>query len=193
MSLAEKKGKENLIHFEGLTLDLERRGLYRGQQRIHLTSKPLETLIFLVGNRGRVVEKQELLDAVWKDTFVTEDTLVHAIREIRRALEDDKENPRFVQTVPRQGYRFVCEISEGDAPPAPAQLVQEPAASPVLLARQERKIPRWLWIAAPFLAIIPILAWVIWPRGGTGETSPAATEPRVGRFFRRSLLAGDSS
>ncbi|HET9532842.1 MAG TPA: winged helix-turn-helix domain-containing protein [Blastocatellia bacterium] len=185
MSLAEKREKENLIHFGGVTLDLERRGLYRGQQRIHLTSKPLETLIFLVHNRGRVVEKQELLDAVWKDTFVTEDTLVHAIREIRRALEDDKENPRFVQTVPRQGYRFVCEVSEGDLPPASAPIGQESAPQPDLLAGHERRIPRWLWIAAPLLAIIPVLAWVFWPRGEAGKTVPAATEPRAGRINKQ--------
>ncbi len=51
-----------------------------------------------------------MLEAVWKGTYVTEDTLVHAVREIRRALGDDKDNPRFIQTVPRQGYRFVGEV-----------------------------------------------------------------------------------
>ena len=110
MSGAEPHEKRPVIHFAEFTLDCVRRGLYKGQERVRLTSKPLETLIFLVENRGRVVDKQQLLDAVWKDTFVTEDTLVHAVREVRRALEDDKGDPRFIQTVPRQGYRFVSNV-----------------------------------------------------------------------------------
>jgi Tol biopolymer transport system component/DNA-binding winged helix-turn-helix (wHTH) protein len=90
---------------------MSRRGLFRGQDRVHLTGKPLETLILLVENRGRTVGKHELLDRVWKDTFVTEDVLTHAIGEIRRTLHDDKNNPRFIQTIPREGYRFVGDAS----------------------------------------------------------------------------------
>src|SRR6185436_1977650 len=110
MNEANQNRQDQLLHFGEFALNVVRRGLYRGQERVRLTAKPLETLIFLVENRGRVVEKQEILNAVWKGTFVTEDTLVHAIREIRRALGDDRDNPRFILTVPREGYRFVCEV-----------------------------------------------------------------------------------
>jgi Tol biopolymer transport system component/DNA-binding winged helix-turn-helix (wHTH) protein len=98
------------LRFGGFTLNPEHHALFCDQERLHITEKPLETLIFLVENRGRVVEKQKLLDAVWTGTFVTEDTLVHAVREIRRILKDDKDNPRFIQTVPRHGYRFIGEV-----------------------------------------------------------------------------------
>jgi len=159
MNIDKKNEPELLIHFAGFTLDLQRRGLYRGQQRIHLTSKPLETLIYLAENRGRVVEKHDLLNAVWKDTFVTEDNLVHAIREIRRALGDKKDNPSFVQTVPRQGYRFVCEVSaEGTSLPGQAGVVSAQSPS---RAGSGWRIPRWLWIAAPVVAIIAILALLL--------------------------------
>lgn len=100
-----------VLRFGDFTLNLERRGLYRGLDRVHLTSKPLETLIFLVENRARIVEKQEFFNAIWKDTFVTEDNLVHAIREIRRVLRDNKEDPIYIQTVPRHGYRFIAEVT----------------------------------------------------------------------------------
>jgi Tol biopolymer transport system component/DNA-binding winged helix-turn-helix (wHTH) protein len=110
MVVSLKNASRTFLQFGGFTIDLQRHGLYRGEERIHLTPKPLEALIYLVENRGRTIEKQELLNAIWKDTFVTEDNLVHAVREIRRALEDDKDDPRFVQTVPRQGYRFVSEV-----------------------------------------------------------------------------------
>ncbi len=126
MSEAEQRAKETLLHFGGFTLNLVRRGLYREEERVHLTSKPLETLIFLVENRTHVVEKQTLLDTVWKDTFVTEDVLVQAVREIRRVLGDDKENPLFIQTVPRQGYRFVGEVSAEPAAATPPTLATSP-------------------------------------------------------------------
>lgn len=98
------------LRFGGFTLNLDQHALFCNGERVRITEKPLETLIFLIENRGRVVEKQELFDSVWKGTFVTDDTLVHAVREIRRNLGDDKDNPRFIQTVPRQGYRFIGEV-----------------------------------------------------------------------------------
>jgi Tol biopolymer transport system component/DNA-binding winged helix-turn-helix (wHTH) protein len=148
MSEPEQRTKK-ILHFGGFTLNLERRGLYRGQERVHLTSKPLETLIFLVENRTQVVEKQTLLDTVWKGTFVTEDVLVQSVREIRRVLGDDKDNPLFIQTVPRQGYRFVGEVSAEPtavSPPAMTTAHQETQAFgtgsvPVVDAPAERVRP----------------------------------------------------
>ena len=110
--LVEGRDKPACLQFGDVTLDLQRHGLYRDGNRIHLTPKPLATLAFLVEHRGQTVEKQKLLDAVWKDAFVTEDTLVKAIREIRRVLEDDKGNPLFIQTVPGEGYRFIAKVTE---------------------------------------------------------------------------------
>lgn len=105
-----------LYQFGGFTLDLQRRGLYKEGKRIHLTSKPFEILISLIENRGRPVEKRELIDAVWNGVYVTEDSLVQAIVEIRRALGDNKDDPRFIKTVPRQGYRFVSEVFPASSP-----------------------------------------------------------------------------
>jgi Tol biopolymer transport system component/DNA-binding winged helix-turn-helix (wHTH) protein len=103
-----------LLHFGAFTLDLKRHGLYLAGKRLHLTSKPFETLVVLVEHRGKAIEKQKLLDAVWKEAFVTEDSLVKAVREIRRVLDDEKANPRFVQTVPGEGYRFIAEVTAGN-------------------------------------------------------------------------------
>lgn len=165
MTEAEERKNETLLHFGDFTLNLERRGLYSGTNRVHLTSKPLETLIFLVQNRGRVVEKQEILDAVWKDLFVTEDTLVHAIREIRRSLADDRDNPRFILTVPRQGYRFVSDVSVGTlkeiptVTPPPEQLAQLPPASIEKYPVTQEK--RAVWPYALLLGIVALLS-VMW-------------------------------
>jgi Tol biopolymer transport system component/DNA-binding winged helix-turn-helix (wHTH) protein len=109
---AEAGGRASLsLHFGAFTVDRQRHGLYREGQRIHLTPKPFETLVVLVEHSGTTVPKQKLLDAVWKDAFVTEDSLVKAVREIRRALDDEKASPRFIQTVPGEGYRFIAEVT----------------------------------------------------------------------------------
>src|SRR5262245_66283439 len=99
LSNSEDRDGVNQYCFGAFVLDLQRHGLYLDGHRLHLTTKPFETLVVLVRNQGTTVEKQKLLDAVWKNTAVTEDTLVKAIREIRRVIGDDKENPKFIQTV----------------------------------------------------------------------------------------------
>jgi DNA-binding winged helix-turn-helix (wHTH) protein/Tol biopolymer transport system component len=182
MSVGERQEKELIIHFGEFTLDCVRRGLYKGRDRVRLTSKPLETLIFLVEHRGIVVEKQQLLDAVWKDTFVTEDTLVHAVRQVRRALEDDKGDPRFVQTVPRQGYRFVGEVRT-------ASPLEEPSTSDALaealsarrsvaldLAPEAPKpkpaFHRWRWLAVACLAIAALIVTIKLRALLFGESGP---------------------
>jgi Tol biopolymer transport system component/DNA-binding winged helix-turn-helix (wHTH) protein len=113
MEPPQSKTTKYLLSFGQFTLDLERYALYRLQEPIRLTGKPFETLVFLVQNRGQTVRKEALLDAVWKDLFVTENTLERAISEIRRALGDDRERPAFIQTIPRQGYRFIAAVING--------------------------------------------------------------------------------
>jgi DNA-binding winged helix-turn-helix (wHTH) protein len=105
-------------HFDSFTLDFRQRALYQNGERIRLTGKPLETLIVLVTRAGETVTKRDLLDVVWKDVHVTEDVLVQAIGEIRRALGQRKGDDRFVQTVPRQGYRFVMPMTLQESEPA---------------------------------------------------------------------------
>jgi Tol biopolymer transport system component/DNA-binding winged helix-turn-helix (wHTH) protein len=147
-----RQPKPDQLCFGEFLLDTQRRGLYLHQERVRLTAKPLEALIFLVENSGRTVTKQELLDAVWKDTFVTEDVLIHAIRDIRRALGDDKDNPLFIQTIPRQGYRFVCavrtpETSVPEAVDANADsAVPTSAQAATTLAGLPQRYRRWVWL-----------------------------------------------
>jgi Tol biopolymer transport system component/DNA-binding winged helix-turn-helix (wHTH) protein len=167
------QSKTNRLRFGGFMLDITRRGLYRGEQRVRLTVKPLEALIFLVENCGRTVEKQELLDAVWKGTFVTEDVLVHAIRDIRRALGDDKDNPRFVQTVPRQGYRFLCEITTAEGPVVLSHTEQAVSAPPATVAKSKRRVSRWFWMAAP---VVLISIW-LWFFRTSDQTLPPLSKP----------------
>lgn len=176
MAVEEKRIERRLLHFEGFTLDVGKRGLFRGSERVHLTSKPLETLIFLVENRGLVVEKQEILDAVWKDTFVTEDVLVQAVKEIRRVLADHKDDPRFVQTVPRQGYRFIGDVSV-ELPFVKLE-TSERVPLTVVSRRGSRKWSRLKLslTALVGVALIAVVVWFVWKRDvqTTQATNPNA-------------------
>jgi DNA-binding winged helix-turn-helix (wHTH) protein len=105
---------QNLSHktywFEGFILDLERACLKRDGQEIKLRPKSFESLKYLIENRGRLVTKDELMHAVWPDSFVTDDSLVQCVRDIRKSLGDNSQH--FIKTVPRRGYIFEAQVTE---------------------------------------------------------------------------------
>jgi TolB-like protein/DNA-binding winged helix-turn-helix (wHTH) protein/tetratricopeptide (TPR) repeat protein len=77
---------------------------------VSLEPKALRLLLYLIQNRGRLVRKQELLDAVWGDAAVTENALTRSVGLLRKALDDDSREPRFIETVPTAGYRFIAQV-----------------------------------------------------------------------------------
>jgi DNA-binding winged helix-turn-helix (wHTH) protein len=79
-----------------------------------------ETLVVLVEEAGRLVQKDEFLSRIWPDTVVEEVGLAHNISQLRRVLGDGRDDPRFIQTVPKRGYRFVAPITI--VPTAPQEL-----------------------------------------------------------------------
>lgn len=96
--------------FAPFRLDLRAGQLLRGTQSIALRPKTFAVLRHMVQLAGALVTKEELLDAVWGDVAVSENTLTQSIGELRRALQDDTTPPRFVETVHRRGFRFVAPI-----------------------------------------------------------------------------------
>jgi TolB-like protein len=91
-------------------LDPNERVLTRAGDTISLTPKATEILLMLVTNAGQLVEKDELLQQVWPDTFVEESNLSQNIFTLRRALGDERAGPRYIETVARRGYRFVATV-----------------------------------------------------------------------------------
>ena len=77
---------------------------------VMLEPKTLKLLLFLLENRGRLIEKGEILDTVWKDTAVTENALTREVAKLRKSLGDDPKNARYISTVHTRGYRFVAEV-----------------------------------------------------------------------------------
>src|SRR5215475_6124254 len=96
------------LSFAEFTLDLDRSCLLRDGEEIKLRPKSYEMLKYLVENSGRLLTKTEISQAVWPDSFVTDDSLVQCVRDIRRALSDDP--PQLVKTVARRGYIFTAEV-----------------------------------------------------------------------------------
>lgn len=85
-----------------------------GDEERHLRQKSFQVLLYLIENRDRTVGRDELLDRIWHDTAVTDDTLVQSIVDIRKAIEDDPRSPRFIKTVPKAGYRFIAPLLESE-------------------------------------------------------------------------------
>jgi len=100
----------HLFEFDEYRLDLGEKVLKRGETVIPVTPKVFETLQVLVENAGRLVEKDELMQRIWQDRFVEESNLTFNIKMLRKALGDNAANPRFIETVPRRGYRFIAEV-----------------------------------------------------------------------------------
>ena len=98
---------------------------------VALEPKAFDVLLHLLDNRGMLVGKAQLLETVWSGTFVTENNLAHAVSQLRRALGDSARTARYIETVPRRGYRFIAPVIEErqsmGAAPAP---VEQPAPAP---------------------------------------------------------------
>lgn len=112
------------FHFGPFRLDPHDRRLWQGPQAMELNARYLDVLILLVEARGGLVTKERFMEEVWRGVPVTDQALTQAIRTLRRALGDDAANPRYVETVPKYGYRFVAALegapSAAMAAPAPA-------------------------------------------------------------------------
>jgi TolB-like protein/DNA-binding winged helix-turn-helix (wHTH) protein len=102
----------NLFRFDDITVDGENFRVQKAGENITLTPRAFDVFIFLIKNGERVVEKQEIFDSVWKDTFVGDNALTKIIKEIRQAIDDDANQPRYIETVLKRGYRFIGEITE---------------------------------------------------------------------------------
>src|SRR5262245_38132046 len=96
--------------FDDFTLDLDRGCLWRAGEEIKLRHKSFEALKYLVEHHGRLVSKAEMIQALWPDVFVTDDSLVQCLIDVRRALGDDEQ--RYIKTILRRGYLFDAQVSE---------------------------------------------------------------------------------
>jgi Tol biopolymer transport system component/DNA-binding winged helix-turn-helix (wHTH) protein len=132
------------IAFDRFEVDLRSGELCKNGRRVRLQAQPFQLLALLLGHAGEVVTREEVCRTLWPtETFVEFDhSLGTAINKIREALGDSAEHPRFVETLPRRGFRFIGEIAPMTQP-----------STPVEPSRRTPPRPRWLEIATGILAI----------------------------------------
>ncbi|HEX8284220.1 MAG TPA: alpha/beta fold hydrolase [Pyrinomonadaceae bacterium] len=104
---------KRLYAFGAFRLDADERVLFGESGVVPLTPKAFDTLLALVENSGHVLGKEELMKRVWPDSFVEENNLAQNISAVRKALGEDAGGRKYIETVPRRGYRFVAEVREG--------------------------------------------------------------------------------
>lgn len=102
--------------FESFRLDTSNECLWQNRAQINLPPKPFAVLRYLVENPGRLITHDELLEALWPETYVQPQVLRTYMLDLRKALGDDPASPRFIQTLPKRGYCFVAQVKEADAP-----------------------------------------------------------------------------
>ena len=156
-----------LIRFGVFELHLRSGELFKHGHKIRLEGQPVQILVCLLENPGQLVTREELHARLWRaDTFVNfEHGLNAAVKRLRQALNDAADKPRFVETLPRRGYRFIAPVetvavTTADEPAAPAAPAVPPAPIEIPPVSSETKSrPRlWIWLGAGLLAATGILA-----------------------------------
>lgn len=183
-------------------VDPESNSLSADGESHHLEPKVMKVLLHLAEHPNRVISKKQMIEAVWPDTFVSDDVLTRSISILRRIMEDDPKNPRYIQTVPKAGYRLVGEIhavqqvEEKDAP-APAafasHLPSREGASPSevpppMSVKRSKKI---LWIG--FAALLAVLATIVFGFRWRVRHPEQAIVPTAFRILPFASVAGKQS
>lgn len=123
--------RSRVFQFDDVRVETETFKVFKAGSPAELEPKALRVLLYLIEHRGRLVEKSELLDAVWKDTNVTENAMTREIAKLRKLLGDSSREPKYIQTVHTRGYRFIAEVEEINGAPSNGQsvAVAEPPAA----------------------------------------------------------------
>jgi DNA-binding winged helix-turn-helix (wHTH) protein len=111
--------------FDRFLLDPGQRQLRRDDAPVELNGRYLDALTLLVGEQGRLVSKERFLEEVWRGVPVTDEALTQCIKTLRRQLGDDAASPRFIETVPKHGYRFIAPVTAVERPDTAAPHVYD--------------------------------------------------------------------
>ncbi len=166
------------IRFGNFEVDLRAGELRRAGVKLKFGGQPLQVLIILLERPGEVVTREDLQKQLWPDTFVDDDhNLTPAINPIREVLGDSAESPRFVETLPRRGYRFIAPVEGGVA--SPDQPTNQPAEKPPPTppSRANRR-PLYYGLALLGAAVITICVVALWKRVSRTPGAPSVANFR---------------
>jgi DNA-binding winged helix-turn-helix (wHTH) protein len=177
------------LAFGPFEVDTEAGVVFRSGIRVRLSGQPLRVLLELLANSGNVVTRDQLRDRIWaQGTFVDfERGMNAAINKLRRALRDSADNPRYIETVPGRGYRFIGTLERRAVSPAP------PAVNPEIREELPTRVSvSFWWWAAPLAAILILLAasHLFWHSRGALPlpwklVRLATREPLIGRATKK--------
>jgi TolB-like protein/DNA-binding winged helix-turn-helix (wHTH) protein/Flp pilus assembly protein TadD len=157
-------------------IDLGSGEVHKSGRKVPLQEQPFRVLAILLERPGELIAREELQARLWPvDTFVGFDEGINtAIRKLRVAFGDSADNPRFIETIPRRGYRFVAPVHE--AVVEPAQFPQSVAAGVALseLPQERSRSPRWRALALSAVALLAVLATVTYLRRSHSPKIPSA-------------------
>src|SRR5258705_12133859 len=127
MEQLEQAARRLTYSFGPFLLDPAERRLVLDGRDLRLSAKVFETLVLLVERRGLLVDKDDLITTLWRDTFVEEVTLARNISLLRKALGDapGQDQSQYIETVSKRGYRFIAEVTEVSPPAAQSGQLQE--------------------------------------------------------------------
>lgn len=148
-------------------LDPTERVLFRQFELIPLTPKALDTLLFLVERRGHIIEKDDLMKAIWPDTFVEEVSLARNISVIRKVLSDGEDGRVFIETIPKRGYRFVAPVKE--VVPEKREVAPEEQPAAPAQPRKQTSALRIASIISVLLALMIGTAYLLWHQISAGR------------------------
>jgi TolB-like protein/DNA-binding winged helix-turn-helix (wHTH) protein/Tfp pilus assembly protein PilF len=170
----------DLYRFRQFVLDPRRRALSRDGAPVSLTPKAFDVLLFLLQNPNRLVTKEELLQAVWGDTFVEEGNLTQYISHLRKALDDNSEDSRLIVTIARKGYQFTADVTvdeAADTPRAAGQVAITESSRAALELPTIEAVPKAKnWRKAAIVgasALILVVGYMFW-RHFRPETPPGS-------------------
>ena len=169
-AVLEPVSKSQVVRFGAYEVDLHLGELRKNGIRVKLTGQPFQILVILLEHPGDLVTREQLQRRLWpSDTFVDFDRgLNAAINRVREALGDSAENPRFVETLPRRGYRFIAPLIDSrptsatfpaaESNVSPAQIVTRLDALPVSKASEGKPVSRRLKVLLGGLCVLAVLA-----------------------------------
>jgi DNA-binding winged helix-turn-helix (wHTH) protein len=170
--------------FADLAIDVADFRVRKNGETRKITPRAFEVLLYLIEHRGRVVEKQEIFDRVWRENFVSDNALTRVVREIRQVIGDDAAAPRCIETVPKRGYRFIAEVEETER-----QIAAETAAGeepPVFSDRRAAsKFPIFAAVSLLLAAVLTLGGWF-----ALREKSATAAAPAVARTAQITRWSG---
>lgn len=140
------------IQFDDIRVEPRNFKVFKAGAALALEPKTFLLLTYLIENRDRLVDKQELLDAIWKDVAVTENSLTREVGKLRRVLGDDPKTPRYIETIHTRGYRFIAAARTFDDSPEEQTQDALPVTSTVLMSPaaelggpgSRRRLSKWL-------------------------------------------------